>query len=94
MSYTINRAITALEKGDTKEAIKILKNPDTIHIVWSTDDVYYFAKGLGKKYHVTKKAAREILHNLKQHHDSSEGINWDVIKSSIMWYKYVQLRSV
>ena len=52
-----------------------------ISIKWSTEDVLMEAEILGIK--LTEEEADNVLDDLEYGHDSSLGINWDVIKSYI-----------
>ena len=55
--------------------------PDTIEISWHIDDVK------GQDESLTDQEAREILQMLKDQHDATLGINWDVIDCVIDMYK-------
>lgn len=51
--------------------------PTKIQITWSWADVQTVAPGL------TERECRLVLLDLKQHHDASIGINWDVIQDAV-----------
>lgn len=55
--------------------------PDTIEISWHIDDILELDKGL------SKNEAREILQMAKKYHDATIGINWDVLRCHIDYYK-------
>jgi hypothetical protein len=57
--------------------IENMDNKDQISIIWHIDDVIHCAKDNGIK--ITKKQAREVLECLRNEHDATIGINWDVI---------------
>ena len=48
-----------------------------IHITWHIEDVIYRGKERGIT--ITEEEAIDILDTLKNNHDSTIGINWDVI---------------
>jgi len=54
----------------------MIEYKDTIHIEWHIDDVKKMAK-------LTDDQARKVLFTLKDNHDASIGINWDVIVDTI-----------
>lgn len=56
-------------------------DPETISIRWSVGDILEQARE--KDYELTKEQALDILGSLKHNHDSSIGINWDVIDEYI-----------
>lgn len=56
-------------------------DPETISIRWSVGDILEQARE--KDYELTKEQALDILSSLKHNHDSSVGINWDVINEYI-----------
>ncbi|HRZ18691.1 MAG TPA: hypothetical protein P5136_01425 [Methanofastidiosum sp.] len=76
-----DKLIELLEKGEIKEALKILKDKRYLFIVWSIEDVYATAEQMNRK--ITKKEAVTVLENLGHNHDATIGINWDVIESTI-----------
>lgn len=47
-----------------------------IGIVWSIDDV------LSVRPNLSKEQASDVLIHLKNHHDATVGINWDVIEAT------------
>jgi len=49
----------------------------SIQITWHVKDVIYRGKERGIT--ITEEKAVDILHDLKDNHDSTIGINWDVI---------------
>ena len=51
--------------------------PDTITIVWSTDDVAERCRQLDVA--LTFDEQREVLRLLDHHHDATVGISWDVM---------------
>lgn len=53
---------------------------DTINIEWHVDDV------MSRDVSLTILDARIILESLKDNHDASIGINWDVIDGEIESY--------
>ena len=55
--------------------------PDAIFISWHIDDIKNIDDTL------TDNQCREILQLLDKQHDTNEGINWEVIKSTIDFYK-------
>ena len=57
---------------------------ESITITWHVDDILMRAKE--KDLDLSKDKALEILHDLKDNHDSTIGINWDVIDEYI-WIK-------
>mgnify|MGYP007077424097 FL=1 len=57
---------------------------ESITITWHVDDILMRAKENGLD--LSKDKAIEILHDLKDNHDSTIGINWDVIDEYI-WIK-------
>ena len=57
---------------------------ESITITWHVDDILMRAKE--KDLDLSKDEALEILHDLKDNHDSTIGINWDVIDEYI-WIK-------
>jgi hypothetical protein len=56
----------------------------TIEIKWSTEDVLLQAENAG--FELTEDQADEILESLKDNHDATVGINWDVISFYIEDY--------
>lgn len=52
-----------------------------IAIIWDIDDVHSL------DYDLTDEQAMEVLQMCKKEHDSTMGINWDVIESWI-WYLF------
>ena len=48
-----------------------------IHVTWHIEDVIYRGKERGIT--ITEEEAIDILDTLKDNHDSTIGINWDVI---------------
>lgn len=56
----------------------------TIQITWSTEDVIANAYGIGMP--VSESQAEEILDSLRENHDSTIGINWDIISEYIRQY--------
>jgi hypothetical protein len=56
----------------------------TIEIKWSTEDVLLQAENAG--FELTEDQADEILESLKDNHDATVGINWDVISFCIEDY--------
>lgn len=56
----------------------------TIQITWSTEDVLANADGIGMP--VSESQAEEILDSLRENHDATIGINWDVISEYIRQY--------
>lgn len=50
---------------------------ETINISWHVSDILLRAKD--QDLDLSKEKALEILHDLKNNHDSTIGINWDVI---------------
>jgi len=57
---------------------------ESITITWHVDDILMRAKE--NDLDLSKDKALEILHDLKDNHDSTIGINWDVIDEYI-WIK-------
>lgn len=57
---------------------------ESITITWHVDDILMRAKE--QDFDLSKDKALEILHDLKDNHDSTIGINWDVIDEYI-WIK-------
>jgi len=51
--------------------------PDSITIVWSTDDVAERCRELDVA--LTIQEQREVLRMIYQHHDVSVGISWEVM---------------
>jgi len=51
--------------------------PEKIKIVWHVDDILNRAKDKGTD--LSKDKALTILHEIKDNHDATIGINWDVI---------------
>ena len=51
--------------------------PDSITIVWSTDDVAERCRQL--EVALTIEEQRAVLHLLDHHHDATIGISWDVM---------------
>jgi hypothetical protein len=85
MSHTINTAVELLEKGEIDLAIKVLKDPNKIHITWGLDDITDYAKQ--KKIRLSKTDAINILYNMAHHHDAEIGINWEVIDACCRYVK-------
>jgi hypothetical protein len=56
----------------------------TISIKWGTEDVLWQADNLDIE--LTEEQAEDILESLEEGHDSSVGINWDVISYYIEDY--------
>ena len=54
-----------------------MKLSETITISWHVKDILYRAKDNGLE--LSKDKALEILHKIKDNHDSTIGINWEVI---------------
>lgn len=52
------------------------KQEYTIQISWSTDDI------LDQRDDLTFEQAKQVLDALKNNHDASTGINWDVINDT------------
>ena len=59
---------------------------EKIKIVWHVDDILNRAKG--KRIDLSKDKALTILHDLKDNHDASIGINWEVIDCSLEDYEW------
>lgn len=57
---------------------------DYIDIRWHWEDVKMCAED--NEIQITDNQAREILHGLKDSHDATLGINWDVILCEIETY--------
>ena len=57
---------------------------ESITITWHVDDILMRAKDNGLD--LSKDKALQILHALKDNHDSTIGINWDVIDEHIWNY--------
>ena len=55
--------------------------PDSIAIVWSTDDVA--ARCLHLDVALTIQEQREVLRRLRHYHDATVGISWEVIDEHI-----------
>ena len=54
-----------------------MKLSETITISWHVKDILYRAKDNGLD--LSKDKALQILHQIKNNHDSTIGVNWDVI---------------
>lgn len=54
-----------------------MKLSESITISWNVKDILYRAKDKGLE--LSKDKALEILHEIKDNHDSTIGINWEVI---------------
>ena len=50
---------------------------DQISINWHVDDVFAVDDSL------TRSQAKQVLYLVKHNHDSSIGVNWDVIRENI-----------
>lgn len=55
----------------------LAKQPDTIEISWHIDDVKHQDETL------TDEQALEVLHLIKNNHDATIGVNWEVIDAAI-----------
>jgi len=67
---------------DWKEKIN---KGEAIAIIWDIDDVIGCAKDNNIK--LKKTEAKDILAIIQKYYDANEGINWDVIESTICSYK-------
>ena len=56
--------------------------PDHIEIRWTIDDITDRCNHLGVE--ISDLAKRKILQSLKQNHDASHGITWDVVDGAII----------
>jgi len=59
---------------------------EKIKIVWHVDDILSRAKD--KEIDLSKDKALTILHDLKDDHDASIGINWEVIDCHLENYEW------
>ena len=50
---------------------------DRLYITWSIEDVKEIKPGL------TEEQCREVLSYLGKHHSANEGINWDVLSTTV-----------
>jgi len=57
----------------------IILEDDEIAIIWSAEDVLSIRK------HLTPEQALEVLEQAKHQHDSTIGINWDVLGYHADW---------
>lgn len=58
-----------------------MTRPNEINITWHIDDI----RGVDDS--LTDDQARDILHELKNSHDATVGICWDVIGAAVENYK-------
>lgn len=62
--------------------------PNTISIIWSYEDVKgYDIDERNCEKPLTDHEYREILQNVKRHHDCNLGVTWDSIASEIISYR-------
>lgn len=66
---------------DPREIV-MLTSPDWMASWWHIDDVKstFNSEENNEEFDVTDAEAREVLRRLHKYHDSSVGINWDVIE--------------
>tara|TARA_R110002050_G_scaffold299100_1_gene463831 strand:+ start:582 stop:839 length:258 start_codon:yes stop_codon:yes gene_type:complete len=72
--------MTDFSKYGESDLALMFNQPTSIQIIWSVDDVLSVAPDL------QGFQARFILAQLKKCHDTSLGINWDVIKTTVQVY--------
>ena len=77
MSYTVNKAVEAIEAKDYDLALKLLTSRDQIFIEWRLEDVYDRADA--KSMIIDSNQAQDILYQLDENHDANYGVNWDTI---------------
>jgi len=70
-----------LKDGDRAEKILERFWQDKIALVWDTEDVHRAANEI--EVTLTEKEARELLHNLHEHHNPQYGLHWKDVTDRI-----------
>jgi hypothetical protein len=68
-------------------AVKLAFDPDWMAVWWCIDDVKEQCEYDGVYSEITNAEAREVLRLADKYHDSTVGINWDVLDS---WIDHVK----
>lgn len=76
MKYTIEIDIPSGQAVPSAQMVERLTSPDWIASWWHIDDVIGCVD-----YPLSKKKAREVLHQADKCHDANEGINWLVLQT-------------
>jgi hypothetical protein len=90
MKVTIEIDLDAKQVVPDPHDIARLTNPDWLASWWHISDVHLQANDDGENDEadeITDDEAREVLRLIAKHHDSTVGINWDVIDAGIDYVK-------
>ena len=77
---------------DSVQVSSEIENENVVSIVWSMEDVEYVVSQLHDVHpdndfdRLTKDDKQEILCSLKNEHDATFGVNWDVIENYVWDY--------
>jgi hypothetical protein len=73
--YEVASDIRALIETESLQSLLGFEPDTEVAIIWSVEDVWEVSPKL------TPEQAIQVLRLVKRHHDSNQGVNWDVIES-------------